>query len=199
MIEVRHGSGAYVSPDGESLVAMSLGTVIQLDGVGASDALGLLSVLNEYAAARAVEQATPADMRRLRDATQALENVQSERQAIAGVRAFHRALVQAAHHRLLEVICSFLTDVQIEVAREAAEGELENWHRILASLSDVRSRFVTAIERRDVKAARKLAQEFHACAIASITTLPKAEQVQLADPQLGSLLSSIVSEMTRRP
>lgn len=198
LVDVKHGSGAYVSADGESLVAMSLSTVMRLEGAGVSDTLELLAILNEYAAARAVEQASPVDLRRLRDATETLANVQSVEQAVAGVRAFHRALVQAAHHRLLEVICGFLADVQIEFAREVADGQLENWRNILGGLKEIRTQFVHAMERRDGKGARKLAREFHTAAVRNIMGLPKAREVRFTDPQLGNMLSTIVNELARR-
>jgi GntR family transcriptional repressor for pyruvate dehydrogenase complex len=197
LIEVRHGSGAYVTANSEALVAMSLGAVIQLETVGVGDALGMLSVLNVHAAASAVRQATPADIHRLRDAAEALVDVPSAERAAAGVRAFHHALVKAAHNPLLEVICGFLSNVQVAFAMEITEGSLDLWREILNGLHDIRMRFVEAIERRDLKAATALAQEFHNDATRLITSLPKAREVRISDPQLGSLLSTVVGGMPR--
>src|SRR3982074_557517 len=42
LADVRHGSGAYVTAATESLIAMSLGTVIQLQGLGATDVMSIL-------------------------------------------------------------------------------------------------------------------------------------------------------------
>jgi GntR family transcriptional repressor for pyruvate dehydrogenase complex len=197
LIEVRHGSGAYVTADGESLVAMSLGAVIQLETVSVPDTLGILSVLNAHAAARAARLATPADIQRLKDATEALVNVTSSQRAESGVRAFHHALVKAAHNPLLEVICGFLANVQVAFAIEITGGSIEAWREILDGLEDVRGRFVQAIERRDVKASTAIAEEFHAEAIRRIMSLPKAREVRLADPQLATLMSSVVKGMRR--
>src|SRR5258708_39996625 len=58
LADVRHGSGAYVTAATESLIAMALGTVIQLEGVGAVDVLSILGVLNEQAVRMASEAAT---------------------------------------------------------------------------------------------------------------------------------------------
>jgi GntR family transcriptional repressor for pyruvate dehydrogenase complex len=195
LIEVRHGSGAYVTANAEALVAMSLSAVIQLETVGVGDALGMLSVLNTYAAASAVRLATPADIHRLRDAAEALVDVQSAQRAASSVRAFHHALVKAAHNPLLEVICGFLANVQVAFAMEITEGSLDLWREILDGLADTRIRFVEAIERRDLKAAQSLAQDFHADAMRMITSLPKAQEVRISDPQLGALLSSVVNGM----
>lgn len=197
-VEVRQGSGAVVSATGDSLVAMSLGAVIQLRTVEASQALELLAVLNQHAAALAVAQATHADLRRLADATASLAEVASVAQAVAGVRAFHHELVRASHDPLLEVICDFLSDVQVEIAREVAEESLATWKAILGDLQPARECFVAAIARRDARAAALLAREFHLETIRAITSLPKAREVRLSDPRLGTMLSQVVARMGRR-
>ena len=43
LVEVRHGSGAYVAPDVDSIVAVSLGTLVQLEDVGVADLIGGLA------------------------------------------------------------------------------------------------------------------------------------------------------------
>ena len=50
MIEVRHGSGAYVTADAEQLIAQSLHSMIQIERIGARDILGVLAALNVYGA-----------------------------------------------------------------------------------------------------------------------------------------------------
>src|SRR5258707_3944923 len=44
LADVRHGSGAYVTANTEALIAMSLGAVIQLEGLGAVEVLSILRV-----------------------------------------------------------------------------------------------------------------------------------------------------------
>lgn len=197
LIEVRHGSGATVTANAEALVAMSLSTVIQLETVGVGDALGILSVLNVHAAASAVKQATAADIQRLKDAADSLVDVPSAQRAASGVRAFHHALVKAAHNPLLEVICGYLANVQVAFAMEITGGSLDCWHEILDGLQEIRDRFVDAIARRDARAAGALAQDFHNEAIRLITSMPRAQEVRISDPQLGALLSSVVNAMPR--
>lgn len=197
LIEVRHGSGAYVTANVEALVAMSLSTVIQLETVGIADALGMLSVLNVHAAACAIKQGTPADIRRLKDAAEALGDVPNAQRAAAGVRAFHHALVQAAHNPLLEVICGYLANVQVAFAMEITEGSIGSWREILDGLQDIRTNFVNAIERRDTKAGMALAHDFHAEAMRLVTSMPRAREVRISDPQLGNLLTSVVTGMPR--
>ncbi|MDH7794762.1 MULTISPECIES: GntR family transcriptional regulator [unclassified Beijerinckia] len=195
LIEVRQGSGAYVSANGEALVAMSLSAVMQLETVGVADALNIQKVLCVHAATCAVEKGTDADIRRLKETCAALGAAQNGEQAAAGVRAFHYALAKASHNALLEVICSFLTNIQVEFARIMTEGKIGAWQKMFSELHELRLRLVQAIERRDAKAAAKAAEEFHQHAIFQVTSLPKARQVSLKDPRLGSVVSSILSEL----
>jgi GntR family transcriptional repressor for pyruvate dehydrogenase complex len=197
LVDVRHGSGAFVSADIESLVAMSLGAVIQMENMGVVDALEILGVLNGYATSCAVKQATTADLRRLRAASDMLRLIDSAEMAANGVRTFHHALVAASHNPLLTAICGFLSNVQVEFAMAVTEGSVETWREILAGLQPVRSRFVDALERRDAKQAAALASEFHATANRLVTSLPQAERFRNSDPQLENLLSSVVSGMDR--
>jgi len=196
-VEVRQGSGAFVSASGDSLVAMSLSAVIQLKSVEASQALELLAVLNQHAAASAIVHATTTDLRRLREAAESLAEVRSIASATTGVRSFHHALVRAAHNPLLEVICDFLADVQIEVAREVADESIVLWIAILGELQAARMRFVEAIERRDAKASTRLGRAFHDETIRLITSLPKAQAGRLSDPRLDAMLSKVVNRMDR--
>jgi GntR family transcriptional regulator, transcriptional repressor for pyruvate dehydrogenase complex len=193
LIEVRHGSGAYVSADGGSLVAMSLGAFVQLENVGVADALAILAVLNEHAASCAVKQATSADLRRIREAAEALGQVDDPRRAAAAGRAFHHSLVLAAHNPLLEVICDFLADVQAEFALEVAAGSLDIWREMLGGLQQLRLRFVEALERRDAKAACRLAREFHAHAIERLSNESKSRDVRIRTPRIGSRMQRSAS------
>jgi GntR family transcriptional regulator, transcriptional repressor for pyruvate dehydrogenase complex len=197
LVEVRHGSGTYVCANGESLMAISLGAIIQLETVGVADALEILSVLNVHAANRAIRLATASDLRRLREAADALNEPQSAEGAARGVRAFHHALLKAAHHPLLEAICGFLSNLQVSFATTVAEGSVDTWRSILDPLQPVRLRFVDALERRDAKNAPLLAREFHAEAARQVTSLPKAQAIGISDPAMGALLSSVVESMAR--
>src|SRR5438128_1462452 len=58
LVEVRHGSGAYVTAAAHSLLASSLGTVLQLESVGVQDVLRLMEHLSVYTAQLAAERAT---------------------------------------------------------------------------------------------------------------------------------------------
>jgi GntR family transcriptional repressor for pyruvate dehydrogenase complex len=43
LVEIRHGSGAYVAAKSDSLLDSSLAMLVQLEGVGVLDLIGLLT------------------------------------------------------------------------------------------------------------------------------------------------------------
>jgi GntR family transcriptional repressor for pyruvate dehydrogenase complex len=195
LADVRHGSGAYVTAATESLIAMSLGTVIQLEGLGANDVLSILGVLNEQAARLASHSATERDHERLRAALTELDMAKTAAAAAAAVRNFHRALAEAAHNPLLAALCGFLADLQVELGMELTGDSIKEWKRIFASLKKGRSNLVSAIIEGKQELAVSLEHEFHAKAVALITSLPKAKEVRLTDPKLRALISSMMSRI----
>jgi GntR family transcriptional repressor for pyruvate dehydrogenase complex len=195
LADVRHGSGAYVTADTGSLLAMSLATVIQLEGLGAPDVLSILGVLNEHAARLASDTATDQDRKALRAALDELDTADSAYAAATRVRNFHRALAKAAHNPLLSALCGFLADVQVELGMELTGDSITQWKRVMAKLKPVRSALVEAIARGNGDEAGTLAREFHSKAVATIMSLPKAREVRLTDPKLRNLILSMMSRI----
>jgi GntR family transcriptional repressor for pyruvate dehydrogenase complex len=198
LADVRHGSGAYVTADTDTLIALSLGTVIQLQGLGAAEVLSILGVLNEHASGLAATVGTPEDHARLRLALDALDEASTTQAAAAAVRQFHRAIATAAHNPLLSALCGFLADFQTELGMELTGDSIAEWRRILTKLRPVRAGLVDAVTRGDAEAAVAMARDFHQKAVTLITSLPKAQEVRLTDPKLGALLSSMMGRIGPR-
>ncbi len=192
LVEVRHGSGAFVTADVSALMALSLGAVIQIDGVGAEDVLSVLAILNERAAANAANLATKEDCAALRNTLRQLDSATSPDQAAAAVLAFHQALANSAHNPLLASICRFLAELQVALAVELAGGSLSVWKRILENLKETRQQLVSSIERRDLATAVADVREFHRKALKLIIALPKAKELRVKDPQLRTITSALI-------
>src|SRR5882757_7233450 len=58
LVSVRHGSGSFVTAEPDTMIAMSMASVVQLKDVGAVDVLQVLGALNGFAAQLAVREAT---------------------------------------------------------------------------------------------------------------------------------------------
>jgi GntR family transcriptional repressor for pyruvate dehydrogenase complex len=195
LADVRHGSGAFVTADLNSLIATSLSAVIQMGKPGVAEVLGVSGVLSEYAASMAASAATREDHLRLRATLVALDQATTAESAAQAVRNYHETIAAAAHNPLLIALCGFLTRVQTELGREFIGNSPDVWRKLFGKLKPLRLAVVEAIINRDRETAVRAAREFHVKAFNLITSLPKAKEVRLTDPKLDLLLSSMMSRI----
>lgn len=190
LVEVRHGSGAYVTADVDQLIDTPLRSMIQMERIGVSEVLGVLGALNAYAAELATVHATREDLDRMRQALDAIDKAQDAQAISAGLSAFIAEWARASGNPLLGVLCRFLGSLQIGLARELCSDSLANLQKTVRGLSKERQQLVDAIEARDAQAARTAARIYHECAIKVITALPRADATFVSDPTLSSLLAA---------
>ncbi len=195
LVDVRHGSGAYVTADTVFLVATTLGAIIQLGKLGPADVLSVLSTLNRQAAVEAVNSATEDDHENLCRTLAAVDDASNPAEAAAALRAFHSSLVAGAHNALLAALCGFLTDIQVELALSLADGSMEIWHMVLNKLKPSRTQLVHAVLNRDIDRVITNCDLFNRTANDVIVGLPRAIEVHLTDPQLRDLLSNTVDRI----
>jgi GntR family transcriptional repressor for pyruvate dehydrogenase complex len=199
LVDVRHGSGTYVTADAVSMLALSLGAVIQLENVGAREVLSVLGILNEQSAAAAAVEGTAEEKAQVRAAMDVLDNVKDDRIAAGqAVRSFHAAIARASHNNLLSVLCGFLTDLQTELAADLAGESFEVWRGIFKELRAPRLRVVEAIEAGERDEALVAMRDFQNMSIRLITALPKAKEVHLNDPKLDAVLSAMMGRLKAR-
>jgi GntR family transcriptional regulator, transcriptional repressor for pyruvate dehydrogenase complex len=171
MIEVRHGSGAYVTADAEQQIAQSLQSMIQLERIDTRDILGVLAVLNAYAAELAASRATVQDVRELRAALDQVDSAKDAAAAQAGLERFLFGLAAASHNPMLRAICRFLASLQVGLARRIAGDSAKIWRQTTGRLKDERRALVEAIAQGDAPAARAAAVAYHRRAIEVIESL----------------------------
>lgn len=172
MVEARHGSGTYVTADAEELVAHALKSMIQLERVPVHDVLGMLGVLNAYSAELAAARADTGDIEALRQALDQIDQGTQAPDVIEGLKRFLFALAAASHHPLLESVCKFLAQVQVDWAARVAGGSFRTWSETTARLSTYRRKVVDAIEQRDASLARACALDYHQRAVQVVEALP---------------------------
>ena len=195
LVDVRHGSGAYVTADTVFLVATTLGAIIQLGKLGPAEVLSVLSTLYRQAALESVNSATENDHENLRRTLAAVDGASSPPEAAAALRAFHSSLVAGAHNALLAALCGFLTDIQVELALHLADDSMEVWHMVLNKLKHSRTQLVHDILNRDAHRVVASCDLFSRTAIDVIVGLPRAIEVRLTDPQLRDLLSNTIDRI----
>src|SRR5882757_10403211 len=115
LVEVRHGSGAYVAPNIDGIVAVSLGALVQLEEVGVEELIRLCAVLNGYAARLAVERATDEEIAVIRRAAQATIAGNSVDDIANAITTFLTSFGEAAHDRLLAALIRFLVNLVTEL------------------------------------------------------------------------------------
>src|SRR5882757_7931795 len=70
LLSTRNGSRTTVTARTDTLLAMSIASVVQFEKMTASDVLGVLGALNAYAVEQAVERASDEDIAKLRVAAE---------------------------------------------------------------------------------------------------------------------------------
>jgi DNA-binding FadR family transcriptional regulator len=105
---------------------------------------------------------------------------------------FLGTLANAAGNPLLDILCRFLTRVQVDLTGELCGGTLEGWRKTAVPMNAKRQRLVDAIRARDANGARLAAQAYHAQSIKVIGALPHAGAARMTDPGLAELLGSLL-------
>lgn len=171
MIEVRHGSGAYITANAEQLIAQSLQSMIRLERIDIHDILGILATLHAHCAELAAARATPEEIDELRSALDQAEQAASAEDLGSGLQRFLFGFAAASHNALLAAICNFLTRLQIGMAQQIAAGSVDAWRRISGRLTKDRRNLVEALAKGDVAAARSLAVTYAQHAVQVIDTV----------------------------
>ncbi len=190
LVEMRHGSGTYVSALADSLVAKALGTVIQLQSVSVQNLIGLLGALHGYAARLAVTRSTDEDITALEDAIAAIDAVTDIDGIVRSVKHFITALAGAAHDPLLLALVGFLVDVQLELARTTG-STFEEWHHLVELLQPDRIAIVEALKRRDADEFAARVSAFNARAFHLVDAEQRTHTGRHA--QLASILAQLAA------
>ncbi|MCE7002961.1 alpha/beta hydrolase fold domain-containing protein [Kibdelosporangium philippinense] len=118
LIEIQHGSGAYVTGSASGVVGTSLGMLLRFEHSGVTDVVCLAGVLHGHAATLAIERATEDDINALREAidgitgeTAGVLGPQVERFLVTFVDATHDPLLGALSRMLDRVVITVITDV----------------------------------------------------------------------------------------
>ncbi len=187
LIEVRHGSGAYVTGDTRNLITRSLQTLLQIEGVGILEVLDLRRVLGQQTARAAALHANEDDARSVaaaRDAITAAEDLDGLWEAVL---SFQVAISAATHSPLLFAFETFLTELILQFQIDAfQDAGMEFWRHWTSSVADERDKIVEILNRassRDVSAlvAAVGAYLYHQEML--FASNPKLAGIRLSDPR----------------
>jgi DNA-binding FadR family transcriptional regulator len=191
LLSTRNGSRTTVTADGNTLLAVSIASVVQFEKMGAGDVLGLLGALNAYAVEQAVERASGEDIAELRSAAEQAAEIVDVESAAAALKYYFVTLSAISHNPLLAALCRFITEIQIGLAVELSGRRTEDWRRVAGSpLHKTRMDIVEAIAQRDSARAVQLLRDYHSRVIKRTQSSPRAKQIRETDPGLTAFLSS---------
>lgn len=198
LVEVRHGSGAYVAPNIDGIVAMSLGALVQLEEAGVEDLIRLCAVLIGYAARLTVERATDEEIAGIREAAQATITGESVGDIANAITTFLTAFGAAAHDGLLAALIRFLVSLVTEL--EIGSHELQSaefWRKWSTSAGSLRLAMVERLEERDAERLVAAVAEYHNVVLERIKATPALRDARLSDPMLARFLARVVADSAR--
>jgi GntR family transcriptional repressor for pyruvate dehydrogenase complex len=153
LVEVKHGSGAYVAADVDALVANSLETLLQIERVGILDVLEVRGVLGRYSAGLATRKADEDDISAIQKALDSIGGAGSVQELVEAVVSFQLTFAAASHNLLLLALESFLINMVVRFQLVAlADRDLRFWRKWTANLHPARTQMLESLRKRDQQA-----------------------------------------------
>jgi GntR family transcriptional regulator, transcriptional repressor for pyruvate dehydrogenase complex len=161
LVNTRNGSRTTVTAQGDTLLAMSIASVVQFEKVGTREVFGLLGALNAYAAELAAEHASDEEIARLRAAAEHAAQTEAVPDSAAALRDFFRTLAEISHNPLLAALCRFITEMQLGLALKLSRGKSGDWGQVSSRMHEGRIAIADAIAGRDPARAASMVRDYH--------------------------------------
>ena len=156
LVEVRRGSGAFVSIPQTKLVAESMSLILQMGTTEDlySQVFEVRRLLEVEIAGLAAERATPADIKEMEVQLELMETDCSEEQMAECDVEFHASLARATHNEIYSVLLDSVVDIMLEIRHMAlanpdAKRDAIEKHRMLYE----------NVNKGDAESARKVMAE----------------------------------------
>ncbi|MQA15328.1 MAG: GntR family transcriptional regulator [Pseudonocardiaceae bacterium] len=188
LVDVRHGSGVYVTGDIGTYLAGSFQALLQIERVGILDVLDLRTLLGGFSARRAAEKASGAEvdaMRRFLDAIDRPAPNSDVRELVRPPVSFQLTVSAAGHNPLLFAIESFLIRLLVQMQLTAMEHHgVEFWRRRVSSFGSDRRRLLRSIADRDQAGAVEAMETYLGDQHALFASDGELAEVSVSDPAL---------------
>lgn len=157
LLDVRHGSGVYVTGDVANYVAVSLQALLSIERVGILEVLELRSLLGRFSARQSAEKAGESDIAKMRGFLQTIEESPSEtppRELIQPAVSFQLTVSAAAGNPLLFALESFLIKLIIHLQLTArGDNNIDFWRARVMSFQPARLHLLDRIAANDIDGA----------------------------------------------
>lgn len=192
LVEVRHGSGAYVTANVDQLMATSLRSIIQVERITMPHVLAVQAAVSTFAAELAAKHAGKADIAKMQRAQDDMLQAKTLEALSGALMRYQDALSQASGNPLLAALCHFLVGMQVGLATELSGGSFATQRRSVVKLAEDRQALIDSVKSGDPLVARDVANRYNSHAIAILSALPDAGRHRVADPALSHLLASLL-------
>jgi GntR family transcriptional repressor for pyruvate dehydrogenase complex len=192
LVEVRHGSGAYVTAHVDQLMATSLRSIIQVERITMPQVLAVQAAVNTFAAELAAKHAGKADIAKMQRAQDDMQQAKTLDALSGALLRYQDALSQASGNPLLAALCHFLVGMQVGLVTELSGGSYAKQRRSVAKLAEDRQALIDAVKSGDPQVAREVAHKYNSHAITILSAIPDAGTNRVADPALSHLLASLL-------
>jgi GntR family transcriptional repressor for pyruvate dehydrogenase complex len=193
LVDVRHGSGAFVIDRTAELVAESLLNHLQIQGVRILDVLDLRQLLGDYSVRRAVQRATADDLEAIGNSLKAIDEATktaSGTELAETIVAYQVALSATSHDRLLIAVETFLIrllmDFQI-AAYGARSGRF--WRNWTSVPDEARRRIYASITHRNIDEAVDAMAMYLAVQRRQFVKHPELSEISITDPRWAAAIN----------
>src|ERR1700722_16649339 len=114
LVEVRHGTGIYVTAAVDALFAMATSALLEVERVELVDILDILEMLYEKSASLACANASDEELQALGAAVGKIDAGSEVMEAAGALQEFLGLLADAAHNALISHLCKFLVGLLLE-------------------------------------------------------------------------------------
>lgn len=199
LLDVRHGSGTYVSYNRMLIVATALQTLLQLDEVSLFQALEVRKVLGRYSVALAATVGTEAEITEMKLALQELENpetVTSISEMVGRMVRFQTSISAACHNPLLFTLESLLIALLLQVQMRALRHRgLDYWKSRSLRFQQDRKQIMDGIESRDEEKAVSAMNKYFAHQMEQFRYDPDLVNMSFSDDVVVNAVSEILASI----
>lgn len=197
LVDVRHGSGAYVRGDGTYMLAAALQTMLQIERVTIIEALDVRETLGLESVRRAATAATDEELDQLDallDTVGRVQDLATVDAIIEAISEFQTAVSAAAHNPLMLALEGFLVNLllklQIRVLRERG---VKFWRERSSSFQPDRVAIVAALRKRNASRAQKAMEAYLEHQREEFLKDPDFSKMRLSDENSMRAVAEIVT------
>ena len=198
LLEVLHGSGAFVRSQGDFALASALQTLLQLESAGIMEVLRLRQVLGRYSIEAAASSATPEDIDAIAAACARFESLGGEKspdEVIVHILNFQRAVSAASHSPLLHSLELFLLALLNEVQVNSLTGRGPRfWRKRALEFQFHRLAILDGIKSADPRVALRAMDRYFDAQRARFERGHNLRALKLSNPSLINVVGKIVRQ-----